>query len=550
MWKRLGSNKFSVWILLGILLFIPTLPLFHTGLPLTHDGRDHVARIANFYLSLSEGIFVPRWAENLNWGYGHPILMFLYPLPSYIASFFHVLGLSFVDSTKAVFGVTYILSGLTMFLWLKTFVRKDAAFLGALLYCFAPYRFVDLYVRGAIGEHVAFLFVPLVCYFILKTSQVVNKKFLIGGAFSLALLILSHNAVSLMALPFILLYILFLFFQTEHRKYFLLSSGLIIVLGFLLSAFFWVPAVLEAKYTLRSVVLKNQYLDRFLPLQNFFYSSWNYGESGQFSVQVGIIQWFVLIFGIWFMSQRKIQRVSKILMGFLVFSCLFSIFLMTPSSLFFWKLMPLIQQFQFPWRFLFVSVFIVPIIAGVVAERFSPKIILWFSVFVVLFCLGVQYSYWQAKGYLIKPETYYSGVYAGTTDTGESAPIWSVRFMEDYPDQPVDVIGGKARVYLKKRTSTTHTYQVDAQTPTQLRENTLYFPGWKAMVDNQPQVVEYQDPHNRGVMTFMVPQGEHDVHVVFKDTKVRFFANVGSLCALVIIGILSILSKRIWLRFL
>jgi uncharacterized membrane protein len=303
MWKRLGSNKFSSWILLCILLFIPTLPLFHTGLPLTHDGSDHVARIANFYLSLSEGTLIPRWAENLNWGYGHPILMFLYPLPSYMASFFHVLGLSFVDSTKAVFGVTFILSGLTMFLWLKTFVRKDAAFLGALLYCFAPYRFVDLYVRGAIGEHVAFMLVPLVCYFILKTSRAVDKKFLVGGAFSLALLILSHNAVSLMALPFILLYIVFLFFQTEHRKYFLVSSSFIIVLGFLLSAFFWVPAVLEAKYTLRSVVLKDQYLDRFSPLLNFFYSSWNYGQSGQFSVQVGIIQWLVLIVGAWFTSQ-------------------------------------------------------------------------------------------------------------------------------------------------------------------------------------------------------------------------------------------------------
>lgn len=550
MWKRIVSNKFSIWILLCILLFIPTLPLFHTGLPLTHDGSDHVARIANFYLSLSEGNLIPRWAENLNWGYGHPILMFLYPLPSYMASFFHVLGLSFVDSTKAVFGLTYILSGLTMFLWLKTFVRKDAAFLGALLYCFAPYRFVDFYVRGAIGEHVAFMFVPLVCYFILKTSRTVNKNFLVGGAFSLALLILSHNAVSLMALPFILLYILFLFFQTEHRKYFLLSSGFIIVLGFLLSVFFWVPAVLEAKYTLRSVVLKDQYLDRFSPLLNFFYSSWNYGESGQFSVQVGVIQWFILILGVWSVSQNQNKRMTKLLMGFLVFSCLFSVFLMTQSALFLWKLIPLIQQFQFPWRFLFVSVFTIPIIAGVVAERFSPKIILWFSVFAVLFCLGVQYPYWQAKGYVIKPETYYAGVYAGTTDTGESAPRWSVRFMEEYPKARMDLIGGKATIQSKIRTSTTRTYHISAQTPAQLRENTLYFPGWKVFVDSKLQEIEYQDPHNRGVMTFTVPQGEHDVHVVFEDTKLRLLANVSSLCALVIIGILSILSKRIWLRFL
>ena len=82
------------WGLLCVIIFscVPLYTLLHPGLPITHDGQDHVARIANFYLSLSEGNIVPRWAANLNWGYGHPILMFLYPLSSYAASIFHVIG--------------------------------------------------------------------------------------------------------------------------------------------------------------------------------------------------------------------------------------------------------------------------------------------------------------------------------------------------------------------------------------------------------------------------------------------------------------------------
>lgn len=98
-------KRYSSILILIVIGFIPVIPLFHAGLPITHDGQDHVARIANFYASLSEGNIIPRWAENLNWGYGHPILMFLYPLPSYLASFFHFLGFSFVDSVKIVFGV-------------------------------------------------------------------------------------------------------------------------------------------------------------------------------------------------------------------------------------------------------------------------------------------------------------------------------------------------------------------------------------------------------------------------------------------------------------
>ena len=158
-------NLFLVGLI--ILSFIPLSDLFQYGLPLTHDGQDHVARIANFYQNLTEGNIIPRWAGNLNWGYGHPILMFLYPFPSYIASLFHFLGFSLVDSIKIVFDIGFIVSGLAMYVWLKEFLGIRSAFVGATLYMFAPYRFVDLYVRGAIGEHLAFVFLPLIFYFLL-----------------------------------------------------------------------------------------------------------------------------------------------------------------------------------------------------------------------------------------------------------------------------------------------------------------------------------------------------------------------------------------------
>src|SRR3989344_4323288 len=184
---------------LFILVFICLLPLsawFAPGLPLTHDGQDHVARIANFYASLSEGNIVPRWAGNLNWGYGHPILMFLYPLPSYLASLFHTLGLGLVDSVKLGFGLGFIASILAMYLWLRDEVGERPAMVGALLYGFAPYRFVDMNVRGAIGEHMAFVFAPLVFYGIKRRSTAWTVTAVAG-------LILSHNALSVMFLPLI-----------------------------------------------------------------------------------------------------------------------------------------------------------------------------------------------------------------------------------------------------------------------------------------------------------------------------------------------------------
>src|SRR3989344_6610273 len=112
----MNLRKYFFFLLLLGISTIAIIDLFNPGVPLTHDGRDHVVRIANFYQGLTDGIFVPRWAGNLNWAYGHPILMFLYPLPSYVTSFFHALGFSFVDSTKLVFAVSYIASLLAMYL--------------------------------------------------------------------------------------------------------------------------------------------------------------------------------------------------------------------------------------------------------------------------------------------------------------------------------------------------------------------------------------------------------------------------------------------------
>ncbi|HSW87830.1 MAG TPA: hypothetical protein VLG12_01585, partial [Candidatus Saccharimonadales bacterium] len=158
-------------LFLGILIiigFIPLVGLFHPGLPITHDGKDHVARIANFYQNLQEGNLIPRWAGNLNWGYGHPILEFLYPLPSYIASVFHLIGFSFIDSAKIVFGIGLLASGVCMYLWLAEFLSIPAAFIGGMLYMFTPYRFVEVYVRGDIGENLAFVFMPLTLLFIYR----------------------------------------------------------------------------------------------------------------------------------------------------------------------------------------------------------------------------------------------------------------------------------------------------------------------------------------------------------------------------------------------
>lgn len=541
------NHKFSFVVLLLILL-TPLLDLFRSGLPLTHDGQDHVARIANFYQSLADGNIIPRWAGNLNWGYGHPILMFLYPLPSFIASFFHFAGFSFVESTKIVFGLGFVLSDLFMYLWIKTLLGNKAGIASAIVYTFAPYRFVDLYVRGAIGENLAFVWLPLACFFVLRLSQKVRVGYFAGLCFSLAALILSHNALSMMFLPVIGAYAVFLVFGSKEKPRLFVLFMLSFVLGFMLSSFYWMPAFFEGKYTLRDVVIKGN-LTGFSDFTRFVWSAWSYGGTGSLSVQIGFIQWLMILISPLIIWQFKVRHNPFFkFLGFLLLAFWASIFLMLPVSKPIYQWIPTLQKFQFVWRFLSLAIFPPAVFAGALVFLLKKKQQSFILCLIISLSLFLNRNYWQAKDFLQRQDAFFASPYAGTTDTGESAPRWSVRFMENFPTQPLEIIEGSAEVDLASRKTNEHIYRVAAQKESRLVENTLYFPGWQVFVNGKPVPVEFQDQKYRGLMTFTVPAGDSIVKVSFGETKLRRFADLISLLGLGFLVGTAILKIRFWVH--
>ena len=547
----IDSMKFfkkNIFVLLLILFSILALvDLLHPGFPLTHDGQDHIARIANFYTSLKEGNFVPRWAGNLNWGYGHPILMFLYPLPSYIASVFILLGVSFVDSFKLVFALSFLASVLAMYYWLREEFGDLPAFTGAVLYGFSPYRFVDLYVRGAIGEHLAFVFFPLLCLGTLRLSRKDDTRGWVIVALSTGALILSHNALSLMFFPLAILYALYLYWKENLGKKFIVKASSAFAIGFLLSAFFWVPAFFEGKYTLRDLVTRGVTENRFVEPFQFIYSPWSYGGSDTLSKMLGFPQLLAGVFVLFFLYRSK-DKIFKIFSGSLIVLALISLFFMTSTSRFFWENISVLQKFQFPWRLLSVTVCVFSVIGATAVAVVEKKKQFFVSMVLVGLTLISTFPMWRAREYLEKKSEFFSTTYDSTTDTGESSPIWSIRFMEKRPDRDrvIEIIGGEATIQPTIRTSTRHEYDVVAVNTAQLRENTVYFPGWHVFVNGKETLVEYQDQSNRGVMTFYVPPGNSHVSVVFTDTKIRQASVFITLIGVLIFLSTVIFRKKIW----
>lgn len=547
---NINRRNIYVFVLFLLLLLVSIGGLLHFGLPWTHDGQDHVARVANFYTNLQHGVFIPRWAPNLNWGYGHPILEFLYPLPSYLGSFFHVLGFSFINSVKIVFGLSVVLSGIFMYWWLADFLGFWPGIVGGLLYVYAPYRFVELYVRGEYGELMAFMIIPLVLFFAYRLFRFRSFLYCVGFSISLGCLVLAHNSMALIFLPFILFYGFYLWLLSDQRKRFVCLFVMGFVLGFGLAAFFWIPGLLDGKYTLRDIILGHGEYKRFF-LSSFgslFWGPWQYGGSGgdMFTVQLGFFQWFAFLLSpLLFLKAYRAKNLFALFVCGLIIYTIISIYLMFPVSDLIWSHVRLLQLFQFPWRFLAVPVFTAPVLLAILVKSVPKRQIVLVSLSLMGLMLLFNLFYLHPKGYLYKPDDFFSGVYNGTTDTGESAPMWSVRFMEHRPLSSIEIIEGKAQIVEQKRTPIEHEYIITAMSDVRLVENTLYFPGWFVLVDGKQVTVEFQDPKYRGLMTFMVTPGKHIVDVKFAETRFRKIVDgISVLSLLIVLGVLGYFLKK------
>ena len=190
-------------LLFSLLISVPViLPFFHKGYFPTHDGEWAVIRLTDMFRTLRDFQFPARYSGALNFGYGYPLFNFTYPLPYYIGIPFHFLGIGFVDTVKILFASSVFLSAFFMFLASRNLWKNNwAGAVSAVLYVYFPYRMVDLYVRGSIGESLSFVLFPLMIYLTLKLIERSSLLLISGLAISVGSLIMTHNIMTVLFMP-------------------------------------------------------------------------------------------------------------------------------------------------------------------------------------------------------------------------------------------------------------------------------------------------------------------------------------------------------------
>ncbi|MCX8008884.1 MAG: YfhO family protein, partial [Patescibacteria group bacterium] len=333
----------------------------------------------------------------------------------------------------------------------------------------------------------------------------------------------SHNAVSIMIIPVLLLLFGYFILTIKHKRKFAMHIIFFGLYGAGLSAFFLLPAFFEGKYTLRDIVTKGEIHQRMVDPLSFVIPVWNYGGGNEFTKHLGFSIFFLFVLS--FFIRKKI-------LVFLWAIFFLYLFLMTSPSSFIWERLSILQKFQFPWRLLVMTTFIGALIGGIVIRGLQKQQRIFLLIALSLLSIFSTIHMWRPKAYIVYDESFFTGIYKSTTDTGESSPIWSVRFMEFSPNSAIEIAEGKAVVTKVSRTTTSREYLINAETKTRLVENTLYFPGWEVFVNNRKTDIQFQDPQWRGRMTFWVDEGTHTVRILFRDTKVRMISNIISLVSI------------------
>ncbi len=583
--------QIAVGASLILIALLAAAPLWGPGMVNTRGGGDSpflLQRTYEMVASLRAGVFPVRWMPDAVYGLGYPFFSYYAALPYYLAGLLVLLGLDILTAIKVVQTVGFIAAALAMYGWVRRRTgNRRVAWLAAVAYTVAPFHLVNVYVRGdSLSEFYAFVFYPLVLWSLDGIGKQVCKFAslqVVAMALVYAGLILTHNISAFIFTPFALLYLWMRWLKRDIGRWSLLIGHCSLLIGILLSAWFWLPAVAELGYVQLGPSVGISPQDYFHYSQHFralnlvqwtllFDYSVAPDLTGRSPFAMGLAQAVLAAVGAVLLIVRFIRGNHKgcpyVLGGLFV-----STVMITPLSRPLWDHVPLLSVVQFPWRFLSVqALFAAAATAQIadcrlhVANRRAQSANRTLVVLIATLLLASTLLSLHPERLHIGPgdvtverlqlyEAFAGNI--GTTirhewlpNTANPRPFTSDALVEpDAPPRAIPLEGATLDATLVERRPTRQTWQVGGEGGG-IAFPLLYWPGWEAQVDGER--VDVWPIEGSGSLALQVPPGEHTVVLRLGRTPVRTIAEsvslVASLALAVVVGLQARKSASLQVR--
>ena len=586
----------AAWTALAALLsFVAWQPFVRPDFDVwrADDGEYHLLRVYVFEHAFRDGQWLPRWQPDLFVGYGYPIFNFYAPGTYYAALVLRSLGMDVYTTVQALGAIAACAGAAGAFSLARVLARDvttagrgtsiAAGFVAAVAFAYAPYPFItNLVIRADLAEALGLALLPWTLLAAWRAARAPSVRRGLTFAASIGAIVLTHNLTALIALPAAVAVGICAAFTCPPRARTgaLAHLGAAVALALGLSAFFWLPALLEQRHVQIEVALGGGHKSPRSWLIDPLGATAQTGDARNPQTPAGpldlhlaypydlnyppkpsLAQGALAIASLTVLATALIdRRRGGGVALFLSVGGALLWFLTTTWSGWAWDNVPLMRFLQFSWRIYGPLALALALVSGLsvaLRPRLAPALLTLAALLVLNTTtarpLWIDPAVERRVGgaQLVGTENTLFG--AGTTTGGEfvprsvdltgagERPYGNGLYERLYPEfgwlgGKVRTLQGEAQVLSLAAASTWTEARVRAESSTLLAFHTVAFPGWRAYVDGQEVApgTAPRDPETGiapGFITVPVPAGEHRVQIAFGPTRLRTTAAALSIAA-------------------
>ncbi|MBN1119673.1 MAG: hypothetical protein JXJ17_01220 [Anaerolineae bacterium] len=557
-------------LVVGVLTLTALHPLFFGSLPSGTESTLHLTRL----IGLSHaGKLWPRFLPGLGFGYGLPLFVTLSPLYLLFPELFHLLGMSFVGALLLSAALYTIFGALGAYRLGESWGGPLMGLVTTAAFVYSPYLLILWAGHGALSELLALALLAWNFFTLRRVAIGGRRGDLLLGAVLLAALLLADPAMSPVGFVLLFAYALALWWISPdpHRAF--LRLTLAILLGAGLAAFFWVPALVEGEYLqLDRLIAGEGFATHFQSLRQVF-SLPQTADLTRLSHPdrhpLGWPQLLLALAGAGLVARKGTRRhperaplrhwlliAAPLLVGLVV--------LTLPASGLLWKAIPRLQLIRYPRRMISPASLILAAAAGsgmaLAARRLRSGLLRGIAAGGIVLLLIIYSLPWLYTTFLPNDATG-SIVDAQNIEREQliqGAPLDAVsypRWVTTLPDadrltglyaesdtiprlQPNPAIAESQLRWDKDGGWMVFVAEED----TTLVFDWFYFPGWWALLDNEPVTIRPNTPD--GLISIAVPEGIHLLEIGFSPTRVQLAAGIVSGVMLVILLVVLLAPRR------
>ncbi len=570
--------KYAVCYL--VIILMASIPLFNNYLIRGHDIYFHLMRIEGLAQGLRAGEFPvriqPAWYD----GYGYAVSVFYSDLFLYPAALLRLLGISLQDAYKVYVVLCNIATALISgYSFGKIFRKREIGVFGSCLYTLAPYRLVNLYTRGALGEYTGMIFWPLLIYSCIlllnedrKKVQIQKGAVLMG--ISMAGMLQSHMLTAEIACMVLLLLVIVHCRRIFHKEVILAGCGAVAVaLG--LSAWFLIPFLdymLFERFNINSIRNNDIMIQRqgtflsqvFAIFDNAVGQSLDAGAgtAGDFTQGVGlslmlsvIILMLLCIRGYLKQEERRNRQITITAAGL-------GVLMVVMSTLYFpWDRLCrisrifryIIVKIQFPWRFTGVAVGLLVVVWCAVLnytereyDRRKKVITICLAVGILLLSVGhfvIDLNQRAERIQVRSVKEMDTFVASGEEYLPVDTVLDELKTQELYKDDCVEISDVVYRgTSMTMHVKNTSTQQAGLDLPR------LYYAGYQAlevMDEGQHFPIEVTDGTNHVIKLMIPEETEGNITLSFREP---WYWRLAEIITLLSAGIVILYTYKIWTR--